>query len=81
MGQNMCAGNREEPQRLNMGIFHSAVCHRKNENSSPFLRKKIRKAERKLGHLNDLYSDLKEKKRFTQQLKQIRSRNRSNSFS
>ena len=82
MGQNMCGGAREEPKRtLDLGIFDNSKHFCTMRKGSPYYRKKIRKAERRLENATMIYEDYKEAKiqRIESKLCKNKRRLRSNS--
>ena len=56
MGQTMCGGARQEPKRtLDLGIFDNSKHFCTMRKGSPYYRKKIRRAERKLENATMIY--------------------------
>jgi hypothetical protein len=73
MGQTICGGVREGHQEtLNMEVFKKSnvYCVKRN---SPYYKKRIRKAEKRVANAKAMYDGYKEKKM------QRKYRNRSNS--
>ena len=63
MGQTMCGGTREEPKRtLDIGIFDNSKHFCTVHKGSPYYRKKIRKAERRVANAKMIYEGYKEAK-------------------
>lgn len=59
----MCGGSREEPKRaLDLAIFDNSKHFCTMRKGSPYYRKKIRKAERKVKNAKMVYEDYKEAK-------------------
>ena len=82
MGNNMCGGAREEPKRtLDLGIFDNSKHFCTIRKGSPFYRRKIRKAERRVENAKMMYADYKEEKRQLQESKSCKSRRRLRSNS
>ena len=60
----MCGGAREEPKRtLDLSIFDKSKHFCTMRKGSPFYRKKIRKAERRVDNAKLVYEDYKDAKR------------------
>lgn len=82
MGQNMCGGAREEPkQTLDLGIFDNSkhFCAKIRE-TSPYFKRRIRKAERRVQNAKNLYATYKETKLARQESRECKNRRiRSNS--
>ena len=82
MGQTMCGGAREEPKRqLDLGIFDNSKHFCTVRKGSPYYRKKIRKAERRVVNARLLYNDYKEKKQERKESKICSSKRRIRSNS
>ena len=82
MGNNMCGGAREEPKRtLDLGIFDNSKHFCTMREGSPYYKKKIRKAERRLENSKMIYADYKEAKLQRQESKQCKSKRRLRSNS
>lgn len=82
MGQSMCGGVREEPKRtLDLGIFDNSKHFCANmRKGSPYFKRRIRKAERKVQNAKNLYENYKEAKNARQESKVCKNRRiRSNS--
>ncbi len=65
MGQSMCGGAREEPAKrtLDLGIFDNSKHFCTLRKGSPYYRKKIKRAERRVENAKILYQDYRESKR------------------
>ena len=66
MGQSMCGGVREcksERQPVDLGIFDNSQHFCAVRKGSPYYRKKILKAERRVENARLLYEDYKENKK------------------
>ena len=66
MGQSMCGGVREcksERKPVDLGIFDNSQHFCAVRKGSPYYRKKIRKAERRVENARILYQDYKESKK------------------
>lgn len=82
MGQTMCGGARQEPNRtLDLGIFDNSKHFCTMRKGSPYYRKKIRKAERRVENAIILYEDYKEAKLERQETKICKSKRRLRSNS
>lgn len=82
MGQNMCGGVREEPKRtLDLGIFDNSKHFCTMRKGSPYYKKKIKKAERRVLSAKLLYDDYREKKQERKESKICRSKRRIRSNS
>lgn len=77
----MCGGAREEPNRtLDLGIFDNSKHFCTMRKGSPYYRKKIRKAERRVENAKMVYEDYKHAKREHRESKICKNRKvRSNS--
>lgn len=82
MGQTMCGGARQEPNRtLDLGIFDNSKRFCTMRKGSPYYRKKIRKAERRVENAKLLYADYKEAKLERKESKLCKSKRRLRSNS
>ena len=82
MGQSMCGGAREEPKRtLDLGIFDNSKHFCTMRKGSPYYRKKIRKAERRVKNAKMMYADYKEAKLERRESKICKNRRRLRSNS
>ena len=64
MGQSMCGGTREEEKRtLDLGIFDKSKHFCTIRKGSPYYKKKIRRAERRVENAKLLYKDYRETKK------------------
>ena len=82
MGQNMCGGARQEPNRtLDLGIFDNSKHFCTVRKGSPYYRKKIRKAERRVENAKMIYEDYREGKLEQKESKRCKSKRRLRSNS
>ena len=83
MGQTMCGGAREEPPKttLDLGIFDNSKHFCTMRKGSPYYKKKIRRAERKVENAKLIYSDYKEAKRQRKESKICKNKRRLRSNS
>ena len=78
----MCGGAREEPNRtLDLGIFDNSKHFCTMRKGSPYYRKKIRRAERKVENARMIYNDYKESKLERKESKLCKSKRRLRSNS
>lgn len=78
----MCGGAREEPKRtLDLGIFDNSKHFCTMRKGSPYYRKKIRRAERKVENAKLIYDDYKESKRERKESKICKNKRRLRSNS
>jgi len=82
MGQNICGGAREEPKRtLDLRIFDNSKHFCTMRKGSPYYRKKIQKAERRVENAKLVYKEYKEEKRERHESKICKNRHRLRSNS
>jgi hypothetical protein len=63
MGQTICGGSRKEPEKkLNLSIFANSKHFCTIRKKSPYYRKKIRRAERRVANAKMVYKNYKESK-------------------
>lgn len=80
MGQTMCGGARSEPNRtLDLGIFDNSKHFCTLRKGSPYYKKKILRAERRVENAKMIYENYKESKLLRKESKIYKHRNRSNS--
>ena len=80
MGQTMCGGAREEPNRtLDLAIFDNSKHFCALRKGSPYYRKKIRRAEKRVENAKRIYEDYKETKLQRAEDKVYKNKHRSNS--
>ena len=80
MGQTMCGGARNEPNRtLDLGIFDNSKHFCTLRKGSPYYKKKILRAERRVENAKMIYENYKESKLLRKESKIYNHRNRSNS--
>ena len=78
----MCGGAREEPKRtLDIGIFDNSKHFCTVHKGSPYYRRKIRKAERRVANAKMIYEDYREGKLEKKESKLCKSKRRLRSIS